>query len=468
MRSAWFIPLLLALQASPEEEYKAKLAQISKTCASKHYSLGEYLTGAQMHLWAREQYNKVIEFDPDHEGARKKLGYKKGDSGWENDPTAKIEGNKKKDADADKVRKGFIEKLESSGKDISRLWSDLALFCRKSNMAKESTDAFRKAVEYDPGNAAARKELGYEKDAKGVWISKAERELRKEMKDGVAKASSGAPSAAASKIEKDLGLAHTKRESPHFMVESPHLKDPQLATIIQNAEHAYAMYHKILGEPEDLFQGGKMDLVVLKYKDQHLRYVDLYSKGTPAQRELARKSSGSIGFPVTEHYQDTAPMSMLEDWAIHSTVQILSELFVGGAYHWIHEGTAYHFTRLMKDSAATYCVDLASTSPGTGEVKDLKDPNNWPVILKVWVREGKDSNIDKVLKCTSLADFTGPDTLKAWSLVEFLFSEHHPKFIELCHELKKGVGIEEALKSVWAWTTSDLDQHWKHYVKSTY
>ena len=77
MRWAWAV-LVVAAQASPEDEYKQKLAQISKTCAAKHYSIGEYLSGAQMHLWAREQYNKVVEFDPDHEGARRKLGYKKG------------------------------------------------------------------------------------------------------------------------------------------------------------------------------------------------------------------------------------------------------------------------------------------------------------------------------------------------------------------------------------------------------
>jgi tetratricopeptide (TPR) repeat protein len=462
------IPLLLAAQGSPEEEYKAKLAQISKTCASKHYSLGEYLTAAQMHLWAREQYNKVIEFDPEHEGARKKLGYKKGENGWENDPTAKIDANKKKDAEADKVRKSFVEKLESSGKDVSRLWSDLALFCRKSNMAKESTEAFRKAVEYDPGNAAARKELGYEKDAKGVWISRAERELRKEMKDGIGKEPTGAATLEQTEVEKSLGLAHTKRESAHFIIESPHLKDPQLADLLQHAEHAFAMYHKIVGEADDLFQGTKMDLVVLKDKSQHLRYIDAFHRGSPAEKELARKSSGSGGFPRIEVYQDTAPISLLEDWVIHFTAQDLTRFFTGGSHLWLEEGTAYHFTRLMKDSAAFTCVDLAGTSPGAGEGKNLQDPANWQVILKVWIREGKDPNIDKVLKCTSLADFSGPDSIKAWSLVEFLLSEHHAKFLELCRVLKSGVNIEEGLKSAWAWTTGDLDQHWRHYVRSSY
>src|ERR1041384_5030524 len=97
--------------AGQADEYKEKLEQINKNCAAKHYSIGGYLTTSQMHLWAREQYNKTIQFDPDHESARKRLGYKKGDSGWENDPTAKIEGNKKKESEPEgqRVRKSYTE-----------------------------------------------------------------------------------------------------------------------------------------------------------------------------------------------------------------------------------------------------------------------------------------------------------------------------------------------------------------------
>src|SRR5439155_21260848 len=67
--------LVLPTQENPEELYKAKLATLSKSCAGKHYSIGEFLTTSQMHLWAREQYNKTIQFDPEHEGARRKLGF---------------------------------------------------------------------------------------------------------------------------------------------------------------------------------------------------------------------------------------------------------------------------------------------------------------------------------------------------------------------------------------------------------
>ena len=71
MKSAGLLLLAaLALQGSPQDEYKTKLLSLNKSTAAKHYSIGEYLGGASMFQWAREQYYKAIEFDPDHEGAR--------------------------------------------------------------------------------------------------------------------------------------------------------------------------------------------------------------------------------------------------------------------------------------------------------------------------------------------------------------------------------------------------------------
>src|SRR5688572_20619758 len=311
----------LGFQApSPQDEYKTKLAALSRSTAAKHYSIADYLAGAQMHLWAREQLYKTIEFDPDHEGARKKLGYKKGDDGWESDPAAKQEfGNKKKGEDADRVRKQYVDRLDSAGRDLSRQWGDLALFCKKSSMAAESSAAFMKALEYDPANATARKELGYEKDAKGVWMSKTERELRKQMKDGISKAPQGGASAAESDVEKGISVKTKKRESDHFFIEAPHLKDEQLGCLIQHAEHTYAMFHKVFAQT-DLFGGRKLGFVALKDKAQHTAYVNAFYKADAAHMKLALDARGTGGFPRCEIYQETSPDSLLQDWVIHSSV----------------------------------------------------------------------------------------------------------------------------------------------------
>src|SRR5205814_7549624 len=123
----------------------------------------------------------------------------------------------------------------------------------------------------------------------------------------------------------------------HFLMESPHLKDAEMGDLLQHAEHAYAMYHKIIGETADLFGGNKMNHVILKDKPQHLKFVDVFDSGSPAQKELARKSAGLMGIGRSELFQGSMPMVTLQDWVIHSVSQALSEIFVGGKNLWIHE-----------------------------------------------------------------------------------------------------------------------------------
>lgn len=458
---------LLAQGADPAEEYKTKLRLLHRNAAAKHFSIGDYLSTSQMHAWAREQFTKALELDPDHANARRRLGYKKGDAGWEFDPTIKQEfGNKKKGEDADRVRKSYNERIDAAGRDLAKQWADLGQWCKKHSLAGEAEAAFKKALEYDPGLVSVRKELGFEKDAKGGWLSRFERELRRDMKDGIAKAPRGEPTNEQTETEKALGQKHRKRASPQFLIESPHLSDDQIDVLLQHAEHAYALYEKMFGV-QDAFRGQKMTHVALQNKAQHERYVDAFETRGKAHKDLAKKSSGSIGFPRSEHYQDVLSEPQLQDWVVHTTVQVLSYITVGGENHWLHEGTAYYFTRLMKESAATYCVDLAGTGAGSGG-KNYQDAMNWPIVCKVWVREGKDPDVNAILKCDKLSELDGAETVKAWSIVDFLLVEHREKFIELRKALRAEKTPEEAFKLAFDWSISDLDLRWKTYVKASY
>lgn len=471
MRTAALMAALLGLPgaAVSDEEYKTKLAALSKSAAAKHYQIGDYLSVAQMHLWAREQFYKAIENDPDHAGARKKLGFKQGEEGaWVSDPSIKQDfANKKKDNDADKVRKAYSDKLELAGKDLGRQWADLALWCRRAKMDAESQGAFRKALEYDPGNATARKELGYEKTQKGAWISKVERELRKEMRDGIAKAPQGSPFEGQTDAEKGLGQKHKKKETGHFRIESPHLTDPLMTAVLQHAEHAYAMFHKIFKQ-EDLLGGRRINLIVLKDKAQHVKFVETFGRhASAAHKELALKARGGHGAGGHEIYQETEPIVLIQDWAIHQTVENLFYAWTKSEYCWLREGLAFHFNRLMQDTALLHCVDLAGTSP-ENRGKNYTNPEDWPIVCKVWVRDGKDPDINAIVKCVNFAELDGAEAVKSWSLVEFLIAEHREKFVEFCGSLGADKDIEAALRAVWGWSTADLDQRWKQYVKMAY
>ena len=65
MRTICALVLVALLQGTPADEYKTKLAALNKSTAAKHYAIGEYLAGASMFLWARDQFYKTVEFDPD-------------------------------------------------------------------------------------------------------------------------------------------------------------------------------------------------------------------------------------------------------------------------------------------------------------------------------------------------------------------------------------------------------------------
>lgn len=112
-------------------------------------------------------------------------------------------------------------------------------------------------------------------------------------------------------------------------------------------------------------------------------------------------------------------------------------------------------------------MDLAGT--GTGGAKASKDPADWPFIIKTFVKEGKDPDISAVVKCTNFAEFDGVEAVKAWSLMDFLLTEHREKFIEFCQDLRSAKDNgEESLKKVFGWSLQDLDSRWRAFAKTAY
>lgn len=65
-----------------EELYPKRLAKIDPNSASARYSLGRWLEGQGARVMARREFKKVIELDPEHRFARKKLGYVRVDGAW--------------------------------------------------------------------------------------------------------------------------------------------------------------------------------------------------------------------------------------------------------------------------------------------------------------------------------------------------------------------------------------------------
>ena len=420
-----------------------------------------------MHRWARDEYRKAIALNPDHESARKKLGYARTDEGWEIDPEARPEiENKKKGDEAAKVKMQYDKRVDGFGKTMARQWADLANFCDSNQLKAEGEAAWKKAVEYDPGHSEARKKLGYTRVGKdGPWLSKFEAAFRKEAKDGIKKAKAGQPFKEETQVEKDLGFKNEARQSEHFLIEAPGRDQEWLKQCVMHSEHAYVMFHKLFNQKEELFQQ-PFNIVAVRDKAAHEAYVDKYNMGDSVRREFMKKGSGTIGFPRSETTLGQNPD--IHDFAIHVTIQMLSEHLIGGDRHWLHEGLAYHFTKTMLGTALCHCTDLAGT--GGGGEKNYQNPEDWPLVLRTWVRESKDPNILEVFKCHHLSELSGAETVKAWSLVDFLVTEHRERFIDFLSKIRgqRMDDDEKTLKDVFGWTLEDFDLRWRTYAKSSY
>ncbi len=468
---ASLVSLLLIQEGDPATEYKNGREAIGKMIATKHVGIGEYLHGQTMHGWARDQFNAAIAADPNCEQARKRLGDKRSEDGqsWEPDPSNPPQlGNKKtKEDDVIKVKTEYEKKLADAGKTISNEWTRLGNLADKAAMKDAAVECWKKAVEWNAGNESARKKLGHEKTKEGFWVSPGDKKLRSALSDDLAKAPKGAEDKGASDVGGKLSLTMARRTSENFTVESSYLDQKTLEGLVQLCEHSFAMFHQFFNQTK-LFPE-KYTITILKDKSQHEKYVDAFDTGaTPAQKEFSKKSSGMGGFPRSECYTGDRPNSSNEDYCIHYPIQNLVGAVAGHGALWMLEGTALWFSARIKTTAHWACVDLAGTGAG-GSGKNYQDPKNWPFVIKTWLKEGKDPAMEGLIKCIKWSELDGAETVKAWSVVDFLLTEHKEKFIEFMQAQKseKDSG-EAAFKKVWGWSIADLDTKWKAWARSAY
>ncbi len=69
-------------ERSPLEEFAVRRRSLREGDAEGHYRLGLWARESELHTKAREAFEKAIALDPDHEGARRQLGYRKHQGRW--------------------------------------------------------------------------------------------------------------------------------------------------------------------------------------------------------------------------------------------------------------------------------------------------------------------------------------------------------------------------------------------------
>lgn len=471
---------LFALQEGkkdPRTEFEERMKKLKFELAEQRSKIAEFLDTARQHKWARQEDEKVIELNPDHEKARARLGYKY-DGGWQKDPSAKVEReNKKKEGSAEekRVREQWEERKKKIAEKFCGEYVELGDFAAKNKLAMEAELAYQLALELNPDNEKARKGLKHEKKGDS-WVTPRDKELRDEFRKGIEKMPKGEEDSEPTEYEKGLNQKHEHRKSPRAFVESPHLDQTKLQRHIQLCEQTQEMFYKIF--EMDPIPPGRIHLIILKEKGEHEAYIDkFYTSITDENLKNRYKEQAGVWHPKDgrcELYQSNRPDVAAFDWNIHYSCHVLTyflfgEDHSGGRRPWLHEGIAYYFTSEMQDTCQTTCVRFGSTK-AADDKKDPADPRNWPSIVRKWVRgEGKEPPINAVIKA-NLNDLDEYRTIKAWSLVDFLLKDQRPKFLEMIGKMRgdhNDTG-EKALKVVFNWTTDDFDEAWRTWAKRKY
>lgn len=446
----WLAVLVLA-----QDKIEADIAKANKEISDDHVKLGEYLEGAKMFRLARGEYQRALGLDPGNEKAKKKIS--------SNLPAE----DQRKEKEAEKIRGEHAARLDKIKDRAVKLFLELGKSAKRAGLADPAAACFRRVLEYDGANKAAREEMGYTYENER-WVSPAEKALRAEFRDGVAGQPAGEASDAESEFEKKAKVKTAKRASKAMFVESAHLSQDQMAKASQMGAQAIAMYQKLFGIDKPLLDK-PIHMILLKTRAEHTEYCKFYDPGSTAERAVVLKQEGTMYDepPMAECIQLDRGERFSFDYTIHATTHILNSLHVGEGRAWLREGLGYYFTWMMRGTALCFCINLEGTSQEGG--KAYAEPGNWPSIIKQLVLAGKDADMKRIL-VTEMNDMDTPKLIKAFSLVDFLVSEHRDKLPALGQALRddqKDKG-PKAIEKVFGWTAEELDTRWKDFVRRTY
>ena len=142
-----YVSLSLAEAKSKEQVYQEKLAQVKEGDVRGYFDLGLWCQQNKLDAQAKEMFEKVIALNPEHFGAREKLGYIKYKNQW----IKKEEMNKI----------DYEEQLAKLKDDDVKGLYELGVWCESKKLQAEAQSVFEKVLTLDPEHLGAREKLGY-------------------------------------------------------------------------------------------------------------------------------------------------------------------------------------------------------------------------------------------------------------------------------------------------------------------
>ena len=488
LRNAAFLALLLvgaAPHARAEDDpavafFDARVAAMSKTCIDKLWDAASGAKSQNFFQYANETAELILlDWDPDHAGARGMLGYVRTakDKDWFIDPKANVskqntKNTKEAQASYDAREKKWKELRAKVDVFIASKYAGVGTECAAKGFAEQAQKAAERALALDPQCAEARKLLGYEKLGT-AWVTK-------EKAEAVKRAAEGKPVEGASDLDTLLGVTLSKIATPHFRVEDDGPKDA-LPAAAKALETMYAYFLADAGRDpaEDVFGGKVVEMCVVSKKDLWDKWVDARSgekknqqwlKESNTYRNLAELRTGTLRVETAESVDTRDPL-------LHHAAHILGYTVWRSTRHaWLDEGLAYYYTVKVQETTRTHCVAKDeggyAKGPPIGGEKNWTVSERWKPFLKDLVVKKGDAELRKLLN-TKLEVLDLPSSVKAWGVVGWLMDKQHDKFLEFLKALRARANPdkepqEAILEKVFGTSIEAMDAEWRAYAARAY
>lgn len=373
---------------------------------------------------ARKVYREILKIEPDHEEARRVLGYVRVDGEWKTKRELQAE-RRKREAGS---RKGSKSE-RSSG--------------RRSDSEAPATDseaiaaAVRKAVSVVQDNA--------EQDAK-----------------------------TAQELEDFFGQAFSVATSAHFSLRCQ-MPMPDVMKHVELAERLFAQCNELFGRELDaplwrrpfwMFhvrqKGTYNDLI--DWIDDNVRGLDAN------ERKFFKEGGGGMKMPDVPLAAEVEGQTPFERSVSHWIGDTYMFWYTGGrAPAWLYEGFGAYVSFVEFGTNQVTCQTNTKYANRV-EVADKSSDTAYQLICFDVIDGALDEPHPFVELCRKkLNQLDYADLAKSWSILDFLSKEHREDFARFCAAHRTtGGDSEAALRNVFGWSCEELDERWADYVRENY